>query len=249
MLLFSDFDGTLRDPNDPRVLDSNLSALENWRAAGNYACLITGRNYSAFSRILPEWKNYFCYLVTDNGGAIFDQGGELIATCAFPENLIQEVLISLPHDVLPVYYYPDHFTVTPRPKSSPIKLRLWFHELDDLWSKQRYFESGIFHLKSLPWPKPGFSTLPGVDLSQYCGFLDLVPENSGKEIAAKRITAILSVPREEIISIGDDYNDIALLNSFTGYAIDFSPSEVIQAASGRTIANVSTLIAHILAQP
>ncbi len=244
MLLLTDFDGTLRDLNDSTVLSSNLAAVQRWRAAGNEACLITGRNFSVLSQILPEWKNYFSFLATDNGGAIFDYQGDLIATYPLSENIIEEILTVIPHDILPVYYYPDHYSTTLRPKSRLIKLRLWFHDLDELWSKHHYFEANIFKLKSLPWPKHSFSPLPGVDLSNYCGFIDLVPPTSGKEIAAQRLSGILSFPHSEIIAVGDDYNDIPILEAFKSYAISSAPPEVICAASGRTITSISALISQ-----
>lgn len=247
MLLCTDFDGTLRIPDDPTALDANLSALTEWRAAGNYACLITGRNYSVFPKILPAWKNYFDYLATDNGGAIYDRQGDLIITNPFSETQVKTILAIIPSTVLPVFYYPNFFTANPYPSLPPVKLRLWFRNLDELWSKHRYFESSVFYLKSLPWPKPGYSQLPGVDLSQYCGFIDLVPIDNGKEVAAQRVADLLSTPPSKVISAGDDYNDIALLKAFRGYAVHSSLSEVIQAASGRSVASIAELITYLLA--
>lgn len=248
MLLCTDFDGTLRIPETPATLDANLLALTKWREAGNYACLITGRNYSVLPDILPEWRVFFDYLVTDNGGAIYDHQGDLVITNPFPKNHIETVLAVIPSDILPVYYYPNHYTINPYPRHQPIKLRLWFHDLDELWSKHRYFESSVFFLKSLPWPKPGYSPLPGVDLSQYCGFIDLIPSNSGKEVAAKRVADLLSISASEIISAGDDYNDLALLSTFRGYAVHSSAPEVLQAASYRSVISVAELISRLLAK-
>lgn len=246
MILCSDFDGTLRDPGDPTVLKTNLEALKDWGATGNHACLITGRNHSVLPIILPDWQNYFDYIATDNGGAIFNRSDKLVVKYPFPNGVITNILNDVAKNILPVFYYPDSFTTSYQPYSHPIKLRLWFHNLDALWAYHQNYSSNFPDVKSLPWPKPGFSPLPGVDLSQYHGFIDLVPRRSGKEYAVQYFAKVFRTA--DLITVGDGYNDIAMLEKFKGYAINTAPAEVLQATSGRIINSVSELISLKLAQ-
>lgn len=255
MILCTDFDGTLRDLNDPAILDTNLTSLKSWREAGNQAYLITGRTYTVLGEILPDWATYFDYVATDNGGAIFHQKGYLLASFPFQTSDVDDILAIIPDGTLPVFYYPYSLSTERLPDQTPIKIRVWFHTLDDLWSEHHYLSSNFTEIKSLPWPKPGFSQLPGVDLTQYPGFIDLVPETSGKENAITHLGVLTATANlrtqfthTNIITVGDDYNDIAMLKSFTGYAISTAPSEVIQAASGRTIHSVSELISLKMSQ-
>lgn len=247
MLFCTDFDGTLNDPNDLSVIHSNLLALSTWRQAGNYACLVTGRNYSVIPSILWRWEKYFDYLITDNGGAIYDNRERLILQYRFSPDLIDIILDSISDDVLPAYYYTHDYTADRNRYADqiPIKLRLWFRSLNQLWSEQHRFETEFPEVKSLPWPKPGFSPLDNIDLSKYCGFVDLVPQRSGKESSIQRLAKKLFLG-DDIITVGDDFNDIAMLQKFEGYAIDTAPSEVIQAASGRTVRSVHELISRKL---
>lgn len=241
-LLFTDFDGTLTQHQSPDILTANLLALQHWQRAGNEAILVTGRNHSVLPQILPSWKSYFAYIITDNGGAIFDQTDHLCLSRPFSDQLLETVIASTDPDILIAFYTPYSFAAQRPTDQEIIKLRLWFKNLEHLWSVQHFLCTGIIPVKSLPWPKSGFSKLPGVDLSQYCGFLDLVPKTSGKELAISWIADRYDSPKSSILTIGDDYNDIDMLSEFHGYTFTSSPPEVIQSASGRTIHSVAELI-------
>lgn len=255
MILCTDFDGTLRDLNDPAVLSSNLISLQSWRAAGNQTYLITGRTHAALGEILPDLASYFDYVATDNGGAIFDCSDHLLTSFPFNASVVESILAIIPKEVLPVFYYPHEHGIDRLSGQNPIKIRLWFHTLVELWSEHHFLLASFTEVKSLPWPKPGFSQLPGVDLTQYQGFIDLVPKTSGKENAITNLSIFASTANPKIqftypniITVGDDYNDVTMLESFESYAIATAPPEVIRAASGRTVHSVSELISLKMSQ-
>lgn len=254
MILCTDFDGTLRNLNDTSVLSTNLDSIQSWRAAGNQTYLITGRTHAVLEEILPNWVSYFDYVATDNGGAIFDQNDHLLTSFPFCNSVVENILAIIPKEVLPVFYYPHTHDINRLLDQPPIKIRLWFHTLAELWAEHHFLSANFSEIKSLPWPKPGFSQLPNVDLSQYQGFIDLVPKTSGKENAITNLSIFTTTNSKiqftysNIITIGDDYNDIAMLKSFESYAIDTAPPEVIQAASGRTVHSVSELISLKMSQ-
>lgn len=81
MIIFSDFDGTLRSPDDPSVLDTNLFAIRKWRNAGNTFIIVTSHNLATIEEILPDWRELANFIIVDNGKAIFSHQNRLVYSC------------------------------------------------------------------------------------------------------------------------------------------------------------------------
>lgn len=249
MLICSDFDGTINIPKSPSVLTQNLQAIQNWRAAGHYFAIITGRNHATIDHILPGWKNLVDYIIFDNGGAIFSHHDQLICINELDPQISESIQDFVRGQAVAISYsaYCNAFALPTN--EATIKLRLYCYTEEKLWDLQQTLETQNWPIKVLPWPKRGFSNLPdGTDVSQFFGFLDIVPANSGKECNIIQLVEreLPQIPFTDIITIGDDYNDITMLSQFQGYAISGSPNQVIAAAKGRNTASVATLISQIL---
>ena len=67
MILFCDFDGTLFRRDIEGEFERNLEAIQRWRAAGNLFVMTTGRSPSSLGGVLPNYFDYFDYLIGDNG--------------------------------------------------------------------------------------------------------------------------------------------------------------------------------------
>lgn len=267
MILCSDFDGTLSQKQNPSVLASNLKAVQAWRNAGHIFVLVSGRNHGVIDQILPGWQTKIDYMILDNGGAIFSNCNELIYVNELKRNLIREIQKLVCNNALPISYSPERCAIELMLDEVAIKLRLWFRTEEHFYTYQQRLENQNWPIKVLPWIGAGFSKLPsGADTSQFFGFLDIVPENGGKECAIATLVELAHLnPTDKaqntndlndnqdsssnIITIGDDYNDIAMLKAFKGYAISNSPTPVIAAAQGRTVNSVAALISQLAPGP
>lgn len=242
MVLFSDHDGTFASKDDPTVLSGNLLAVHHWRNRGHKFVIVTGRNHAVINDILPNWQEYVDYLIMDNGGAIFSQQDQLVHIFQLKRSLIRDIQSFVCDRALPISYSAERCSIELLLGEKAIKLRLYFKSQTWFERYQAHLEAKNWPIKVLPWPKPGFSKLPsGKDPSQFYGFLDIVPQNSGKECAIQWLIDT-QYPTEQIITVGDDYNDIAMLSQYQGFAITGSPTEVVTAAQGRTVKSVAELI-------
>ncbi len=242
MVICSDFDGTLNSSTDPLVLSTNLLAVRKWREAGHAFVLVTGRNHAIISSILPDWQKYIDYLIMDNGGATFSNQDQLIHVYKLERSLIYAIRSLVCNRAMPISYSPERCSIDLMVGETAIKLRLYFRTEELLKRCHAQIEDQNWPIKVLPWLKPGFSKLPdGTNPNRFYGFLDIVHKDSGKECAIQRLVNI-KYPQSDIITIGDDYNDIAMLSRFRGFAINGSPNEIIAAANGRTITSVANLI-------
>lgn len=247
-IIFSDFDGTLKQ-NEPEILAQNLRAVQEWRHAGNLFIIVTGRNRAVLDQILPNWQNLVDYVIMDNGGAIFSNTDELIYVNELPRRLVYKIQSLVCDRALPLSYSPNRSSIELMLTEKAIKLRLWFQTEQRFRTYKDRIKQQGWPIKILPWIGAGFSKLPsGASTEKFFGFLDIVPEDSGKECAIAQLINLMSwsYAPDNIITIGDDYNDIAMLSTYQGYAIHGSPPEVVTAARGRTIPSVASLIHDLL---
>lgn len=247
-VIFSDFDGTLKQEK-PDVLTKNLRAAQEWRHAGNLFVIVTGHNHAILDQILPNWQNLVDYIIIDNGGAIFSNTDALIYVNKLPRHLIRKIQSLVCDRALPLSYSPYRSSIELMLTETAIKLRLWFQTEQRFQTYKDRIEKQGWPIKILPWIGAGFSKLPSsASTEKFFGFLDVVPEDSGKEHAIAQLINLMSwdYAPDDIITVGDDYNDIAMLSLYRGYAIHGSPPEVIAAAQGRIIPSVADLIYDLL---
>lgn len=245
MIIFSDFDDTFDDRNNPGVRRKNILAVREWRRAGNQFVIISGRNFMVFNKIFPDWKDVVDYLILDNGGTVMlpDENifhGQFLAP-------ILDQLQPESQDTLLVYYYPRYFSTELSDTAEIVTLRVWFKDLPSLWRQKEIYDQSGLPIQAIPWPKPGYSNmLKGVDLTQYAGFINVVPNPGGKERAVAYLLEYLGVDHDEIVAIGDHYSDVQMLQTYNGYAVAGAIPEAIDAAQGRTISSVAELIDVLL---
>ena len=86
----SDFDGTIY--RGEKISDEDLTAIKNWRAAGNKFGIVTGR---AFVMLEPHLKSYALdvdFSACCNGAAIYDGNGQIIFESELPKNFLLDVM-------------------------------------------------------------------------------------------------------------------------------------------------------------
>lgn len=242
VLLFSDFDGTLRQNNEETVSEENLEAIRKWRAAGNIFVIVTGRHHSVINKKLPGWEKLVDYLIMDNGGAIFSNADTLIHYYKFERGIIRTIRSTTHNYAKTFVYSPERISIELMLGEIPIKLRLYCKTEERYARCKNRIEDLNLPIKVIAWPKPGFSKLPnGENPEDYPFVLDIVSGRSGKAQAIEWLIE-REFPNEKIISIGDDDNDVDMLSKYHGYAIEGVPDNIITAAGGRTAKSVAELI-------
>lgn len=244
-VLCCDFDGTLRQGGT--VANSNLEALARWRDEGNLVVITTGRNYAKFQEIFPNWQKSTDYLITDNGGATFNNLGRLEMFNYFEKDQVQRVLQASPRASAATYYYTDFCSSESLTPEVEIKIRRWYATLEPLWEDLKAVEAmDELEVKALPWPRKAYGNVEGIEVGNYAGFIDFVPAKSGKEDSIKQLLESKACRAADVIVVGDDYNDIAMIKSSGGYAIESGCEAAKEAAEGRTTRSVADLVHLIL---
>lgn len=203
MVLFSDLDHTLKSPEDPMVLATNLLAVRKWRAAGHNLVITTRHNYAELDTILPDWQKFVDYIITDDGGAIFSHQGKCIYACRLELRLVRAIQSLICDCGLPISYGIDRCSIELLLGETIIKLRIYFRTETLFHRYKERIEQQSWPIQVLSWPKPISGKLPsGASLSQFFGFLDIIPEHDGQERAREWLTHTI-YPEQHIISTKD----------------------------------------------
>lgn len=251
MILFSDFDDTLYIHSDSHaeIFHKNLEAIQKFRAAGNQFCIITGRELASLKSNLPNPATYCDYIILNNGSVCIDQNEQVIFTLPMKEREVRGLinhLILKSHfsKAKPVYYY--GFGSGENTKEDTTKIRIWVesNELAKAQSAEissRF--SDAFQVFTYQNMQPQRSWIP----ESYEAFSEVISARAGKEAAVAKLTAILNFPSSEIITIGDDWNDLKMLQEFNGYIIANSKPEVLsQVTPSHVIPSVVELVNNLL---
>ncbi len=250
-IIFSDFDGTLFFPDDPETFKNNLIAVEKWRHGGNKFALATGRSLASLQRAFPEFSDYFDYVLANNGASVFDSLSKKLFSEELASDLVDKIVevvqksYSTDETDARIVFFTDDEETSEKPNAAT-KIRVWLKNFekavllgDDITAK--FGDKAQSH----PINYARGSSLDWIG-REYIAFVDIVSVKAGKENAINFILGLEKADENSVFSIGDDVNDINMLEHHNGFAIKSSPEKVIAAARGRVVGNVSELIDEVI---
>ena len=232
-ILVSDYDYTLRDHDRPETLDKNLAAIKKWRDKGNILAIATGRNLSSLAYIFPDYKDYADYLILNDGAEVYDSTGTVIYS-----DVLLEYNIAIIKDLLAAASFTDRYTTVcyvngiglPHIHSECNKIRIWFQNADDcnktaeLLRQDKYREKFTitwhcniavnFDTREFSWVAP-----------EMFNFLEIT--NAGIDKSAA-ISKVFKLSTDHIITVGDDYNDIKMIQDYDGYVMAHANRDIVR---------------------
>lgn len=273
-LFISDFDGTLLD--DMHMLsDETKQAIHDLRESGVSFMPASGRDYTAIQQIMqPIGVKVKCIAL--NGGEFFDNDGKVLISYKLPkEKTLQVHEIIDKYDVITDYYlendrvtlvqdnvkatYLDYYM---RSANKPMKdiLHL-FNELDfdnvvvSVKDINRVAEVGVVKIESqfanLEERKKCLEELKAIDgiavTSSYGSNVEILSAQSTKGDMAESVCELYGYKKEEIVVIGDNYNDMSMITKFpNSYAMGNAVGEVKEAAKYQADTNRNHGVAKVM---
>ena len=218
--ILSDVDNTLYRKNTG-IPQRNIEAIERFKSKGGRFALSTGR--SMFSARPIQNKigfNLPCILI--NGGAIYDYREEKYLNRIFLPNYFKDYVNEIFNK------YKDIGMVIVNEEG--------YHCLDDGNERQGMFNTPTVSKKYDPdnLPSDAYKVVlsvpvekcheilieltkkdyKGVDfVSTDAFYIDMLPHDVNKGNGVKKLSEIIDVPLENIITVGDYYNDITMLSA------------------------------------
>lgn len=240
-LIATDYDGTL---NHGGIDQEKLDAIRRWRAAGNLFGVISGRGPGFLKELQEKLGDNFDFLVSCNGGIAADsRGNELfrhqcdgVDVNAFVADIFgwgahtlyvdfddQCVLLGTdecrePYDHIPPEDLP--------PITSFYKMATFFETPEEAQVMTARIRE-----------KYGDKVNP----LQNWWCVDVAPFGVDKSTGIRQLCAHYGVAEEDVIAVGDNLNDMAMIQAFYSYAMAHGNGG-LKAAATHTVDSVTDLI-------
>ncbi|MBQ8383333.1 MAG: HAD hydrolase family protein [Clostridia bacterium] len=239
-LIASDYDGTFN--NHGGVDDARRRAVADWQAAGNKFGIVSGRSIDFLPPTL-ERDGVFCdYFIANNGAVITDGNGKVLierrcdGAVALP--LIRTLFeLSCPHASVttdrPCTVYPALSEVKTGQFTVDDAEIPYFNQISTVLPT---FEEAE-RVTSIIWERFG----KWVNPLQNGICIDIVPAGVDKAEGIRSLLALWEMEESNVIAVGDNVNDAAMIAAFPSYAVD-NAVEAIKALAGRVIPTVTDLI-------
>jgi Cof subfamily protein (haloacid dehalogenase superfamily) len=240
-LLVSDIDGTLVAENKT-VPPGVRTAVTRAQARGVRVCLATGRMWEA-ARPFVEAIGANPPVILYNGGLVYDFASHrtlwTARLSAQEARRVLSVIRQFPR-VSPQLYV--HGTVYAE-RMTPLVERYARREnlaveigpsFETLLTEDPMKILIVGEHADLDGLSRALTALPGVPVNQVfsqADYLEILPADTSKGIALPVLAEVVGVPLGEIVAVGDNLNDVAMLRAAgLGVAVEGSPPEVLAAA-------------------
>lgn len=201
-MLVSDYDGTfLPEPNDTKNINKNIQSISEFRKNGNIFVMSTGRPFKSIKKEIDKHGIEFDYLCCQDGAAIFNGNFELMHANYLTKDQITSIINVLKsHNTIEKYkaYTPiceteelENIIELEIKKNKLVAYKQIKAELEQIDGVQAFKLFNYIFIKTKCSKSKGIETL-----------MELIEED---------------IERESVYTIGDNSNDLDMLQVFNGY--------------------------------
>ena len=245
----SDFDGTLFH-REAGISQEDLAAIKRWQAAGNKFGLVTGRNLHLARLNLDDFDLKLDFFVGLNGAVIFDEHQQEV----FSDDMSPEAVKGLwQHEIARVSPY----VMTLRGKDTFAKWNdksCWFPPLhDNIPEITKEEAQSLPHVLQMCFSAPTAERAAelAADIRQrFAGqlsaeanlhYVDVCAAGNSKATGLTHLQECLGWQEFPLYVIGDDLNDLSMIEKFQGFAMA-SGNPLAQAAAQAVFPSVGAML-------
>ena len=245
-ILASDYDGTLN--HGGQVSEDTIEQIRRWRAAGNLFGVVTGRGYSGIVKEMVHYAITYDFLLCHNGCVLYDSAGHMIEQAAADS----EVLSALTSHIIDAgglhvaISYRDERWCVIYPGQEGDGSQWWLTREQIITPPMPGFNQVDTHfheeMKAKNLARSVNEQFSGkVTAHQNGSCVDIVPFGVDKPSGVRKYAARIGVTEKDVITVGDNVNDLGMLLAFDGYAMASGNPEVVRQAP-HTCVSVAELI-------
>ena len=225
MILASDFDGTIFI--EGKISKKDIQAIRDFQQAGNLFVLVTGRSFSSLFPLI-ENKIVPNAVIANNGGHIFVREGD---------NLKEILRLTISYNKAKEFlnFYRNIINNEMAIFTVNKKLR----DIEDI--NEEIMALAIYSDEKIENYYPD-----DFDFHYSYAVIDVVKKGINKQRGIEIIKKYYSI-NEEIIAIGDDYNDIDFLkNTPNSYTLDYVSNKDVRKVANFSVNSVAELIKNLM---
>jgi len=247
-LFASDYDGTFYKHNRQKgEIEANIQQVGKWQQAGNLFIFATGRSISMMQFEKRHRKIKYDYVVGLNGAVIVDRDDNILLQEAIPNQTAREIVGLIEESGIESYSITDGFKGYVR---APFR---WAHK-SGLWLKLVGLMTRTYHLskaQALTLPVAQIAvTMPSQEEAvafakqvndQFKGeatafanlvHVDIQALGLSKATGTHFVANKYGIPKNQIIGMGDSFNDLPMLEAFLGLTLPEAKKEIKDVADG-----------------
>lgn len=252
-IIASDFDGTLN--RDSGISERDSNAIRRWQQAGNLFGLVTGRDIhdAAYIANDPECSVSFDFIICCSGSIVLDKGCNIIYDGSGKIPCLDRLSEHL------LKYGPMWLGLCNRDRRYGLPVgqnskRLPGETAEDgrhFLSKNDFCRLSCFSIIQTAFPtfelarevtditEAEFGEWIHICMNNF--YLDIVPRDGGKSTGIRALAGLLGADTEDIITVGDNVNDVDMLSDFCGYAVS-TGKEAAKAAARYVTEDIAEII-------
>lgn len=256
ILLCSDLDDTLLT-TDKRISDGNKQAIEYFKSEGGLFTFATGRVVDG-ARVMLDYIEPNAPMVCFNGAGIYDFAQEKMLYIkglgSGAESVVELIYNTVPYAAIDVCTASEsYFCRTNRILEEHKRIEnlpdnyIDYKDIKDDWIKVIFMteEEQVDSVRQAIAESEFADEFDFVRSSPW--YYEMLPKNSGKGAGLKVLAEILNIPMERTVGIGDNLNDLTLVqDAGVGVAVANAAPEVQKAADCITVDNNSDAIKAII---
>lgn len=250
LILATDFDGTLCIHG--KISEHTMSAIKEFRKAGNLFGVVTGRCYRDAYPMLTNIKVPFDYILCDSGATAVDEDGEII----FSEKCDGKILPDIFDAISSLTYRHMGLCVG--------KIKYDFKYTHPDGDEEKHYspvsilkETKEFNMVNTICDGPNHAKLVTKMLKEKFGeylnplqnydCIDIPPAGCDKGTGLYKYASMMGVKEENIWTAGDNYNDMAMIERFNGCAVSNAVPELKKMAKMGEFAEVGDILDKMMA--
>lgn len=242
-ILFSDVDGTLFRSGKSLSI-KNDEALRYFQKAGHKIAICTGRNYFEMQSVLRKTHFVYDYLVLNNGALIMDHEGRVLYEKKISFSTGKAIIERIRQESHMWSWFCDGHKNLGRNDTICKEVSLERDHQDvDISCFESYLQSDHFQIICLnqenqqidrtkevaAWVEAHFSDEVTCFFNEY--FVDIVPSGCSKGSGIDRLLSLLPETFDQILAIGDSYNDESMIErADIGATFTYAPQEIQEKA-------------------
>ena len=233
-IAITDFDGTLKDFNGG-IPKSNVEAIHKWRKVGNKFGIATGRNLKMLDFDLKNYDITLDFVICVNGAVIINKDKNILHSEKIPpsvmKNFVELPLIKDSNKPMIVFCEKEIFAIRPYPEM-PNEL-IPKISLDEVVKRDDVVQFGIEFdnidepVEAIEILKKNIPTLGG---NQNRNYLDININGINKKFGVAKLIELMKWQDCPLFVIGDDKNDLPMINQFNGYTVKNAAEFMYKAA-------------------
>ena len=240
-IIASDYDGTL---NHGGIDDEKRAAIRKWRAAGNIFAIVSGRGAEDAFRLQEENQLEVDYFIADSGAVAVNSKGErvidvrcdgsmalplvrLLFECGCPRANVQTGFTCM------VYADSSNCTAAGKYTLDDVPPIPYFNQISTVLPD---FETAA-KVTDIVGEKFGDRLNP----MQNGTCIDIVRADMDKAKGIHLLLELLNAKPEDVIAVGDNINDRAMIEEFRSYAMA-NGVDLIKELADDTVSSVTELI-------